>query len=96
MEGLGPTASTSSGPGRGNLDKDDPVLVLEALLAAPRMLSRIPVGAGPLGSFSGVLALGGRGLDKAHRHGRKPLAGRGGGGRWGGRISATTGGKKWG
>lgn len=35
------------------------VLVLKELLAAPRMLSRTPVGAGPLGSFSGVSALGG-------------------------------------
>ena len=51
------------------------VLVLKELLAAPRMLSRTPVGAGPLGSFSGVSALGRQGLDKAHRHGMDWLGG---------------------
>ena len=50
------------------------MLVLDEFLAAPRMLSRTPVGAGPSGNFSGVLALS-QGLDKAHRHGMDWLGG---------------------
>lgn len=44
MEALGPTPSPSSRPGRGDLDKDDPVLVLKEFPAPPRMHSRTPVG----------------------------------------------------
>lgn len=46
MEALGPTPSPSSRPGRGDLDKDDPVLVLKEFPAPPRMHSRTPVGRG--------------------------------------------------